>query len=247
MKTRNLLLIGLTAAMLTGNLVYAETVSTETAPAETASEAEITGEKQVVLGEKTETSYEVSMTNATGRPVTAVQLKSNLDEDFKETLLEKDDVFEADETYILYCEKQSDEKKDLTYDLKITFTETESYVIHEIPFTDLKDSAMKICAQDGVAYLEYTDVKTDKEVNTKEAETKKRDEEAAAAPAAETVQETAAGTSESYYESNDYSYDYEESYDDYEDSYDYDYEDSYEDYGDDDSGQDACLDDGLMW
>ena len=45
MKTRKILLIGLTAAMLTGNMVYAETASTETAPAETASEAEITGEK----------------------------------------------------------------------------------------------------------------------------------------------------------------------------------------------------------
>lgn len=242
MKTRKLMLMGVLATLLTGSIAYAETAPAETPAAEAA--ATDGEEKTVILGEKTDTAYEATLVNATGRPVTEIRIKSDKDEDFSDNLLEKGDVFEVEETCILYCEKQDKDKNDLVYDIKIAFDETESYVIHEIPFKNLKDNTVKIMALDGVAYLEYTDAETGKEVNTKENEIAKRDEEAAKQ---ETAAESTAAASdtavyEESYSSSDYSdYSYEDEYD-YSSDYEESYEESYEE-----EGGDECLADGLFW
>ena len=240
MKKRNLAQIVFLTALVMGSTAYA---GTETTEQNTAAAVET-----AVLGEKTETACETTLVNATGRPVTAVMLKSGQDEEFSENLLEKEDVLEAEESCILYCELQDADKKDLTYDLKIAFTETESYVIHEIPFKSLKENTVKICALDGVAYIEYTDAETGKEVNTKEAETAKRDEEAAKQETAAAGAAEAASSGSSYEETyNAEHYDYSEDYS-YEDDYDYsyDYEESYEESYEE-PGEDECIADGLFW
>ena len=147
------------------------------------------------IGTREEGAYQIALTNATGRDISAFKIRTNDVLEFSENLMEEGDIFSADETRFFFYkteeapelsdeesaepEEQADEvseeeqtdaaekEQQIGYDLQITFADDQSTAeINAFPFDHIAEG--KICAEDGVAFLVYTDVETFEEVNTKE-------------------------------------------------------------------------------
>ena len=86
-------------------------------------------------------------------------------------------------------EKAQEKELEQGYDIQLTFEDDSTEELHAFPFEDIEKG--EICYEDDVAYLTYTSVASKEELNTKEAELavkvaeQKAAEEAAAQAAAE--------------------------------------------------------------
>ena len=86
-------------------------------------------------------------------------------------------------------EKAQEKELEQGYDIQLTFEDDSTAELHAFPFEDIEKG--EICYEDDVAYLTYTSVASKEELNTKEAELavkvaeQKAAEEAAAQAAAE--------------------------------------------------------------
>lgn len=229
------------------------TFAAETDAAEETSELKTIGAK-----EKEEGAFSVKLKNATGKDIKDIKIKVSGHSEFAdvENLLEKEEIFAADEerilNYLPKLKEETEEKKEdtekkeepLVFDIQLTFADDTTAVVHTFPFGDIEGG--EICMDGELAYLVFESVSLKKEVNTLEtettiAETIKAQKEAAAQ----------AASSSSGSESYDYSYDYDY---DYSGDYDYGYgDDGGSDAGSgDDGGSDAgeggdsCLNGGLL-
>ena len=161
-------------------------------------------------------------------------------------------------------EKAQEKELEQGYDIQLTFEDDSTAELHAFPFEDIEKG--EICYEDDVAYLTYTSVASKEELNTKEAELavkvaeQKAAEEAAAQAAAEqkaaeqkaaeeaaaaaAAQKSRSSSSNSYYcinSSNESGSSSESSSSASEPSSDAGAGSS------DSSGDDACLDDGLLY
>ena len=156
-------------------------------------------------------------------------------------------------------EKAQEKELEQGYDIQLTFEDDSTAELHAFPFEDIEKG--EICYEDDVAYLTYTSVASKEELNTKEAELavkaaeQKAAEEAAAQAAAEqkAAEEAAAAaaaqkgrsSSSNSYSSNNSS---NESGSPSESSSPASEPSSDAGAGSSDSsGDDACLDDGLLY
>ena len=213
------------------------------------------------IGTKAEGDYEVGIKNATGKDIK--ELVIEIDGEGKgDNLLEKDDVFAADEERILYfTPKETDPSKEgfkpPVYDIELTFEDDTKTLLHTFPFGDVEKAEIRL--EDGVGYLVFESLSLKAEQNTLEHEKN------LAAAAAKTDAAGSDGSSDSaaasdqgytYVEeggSGDYSYDYDYDYDygnsDYDTGY-YEEQSGSDNGGSTDSGDsgsdDGCLDDGLI-
>ena len=159
-------------------------------------------------------------------------------------------------------ESEGTQEKELEqgYDIQLTFEDDSTAELHAFPFEDIEKG--EICYEDDVAYLTYTSVASKEELNTKEAELavkaaaeqkaaeeaaaqaaaeQKAAEEAAAAAAAQKSRSSSSNSYSSNNSSNESGSSSESSSSASEPSSDAGAGSS------DSSGDDACLDDGLLY
>lgn len=249
------ILTALFAGIFGSTVIVSGSVCTFAAETDVAEEStEDTAEpKTIGAKEKEEGAFSVKLKNATGKDIKDIKIKVSGHSEFADTenLLEKDEVFTAEEerilNYLPKVKEETEEKKEdtkekeepLVFDIQLTFADDTTAVVHTFPFGDIEEG--EICMDGELAYLVFESVNLKKEVNTLEtettiAETIKAQKEAAAQAAA------SSSGSESY----DYSYDY-----DYSGDYDYgDGDDGGSDAGSGDGGTtdggDGCLNGGLL-
>ena len=156
-------------------------------------------------------------------------------------------------------EKAQEKGLEQGYDIQLTFEDDSTAELHAFPFEDIEKG--EICYEDDVAYLTYTSVASKEELNTKEAELavkvaeqkaaeeaaaqaaaeQKAAEEAAAAAAAQKSRSSSSNSYSSNNSSNESGSSSESSSSASEPSSDAGAGSS------DSSGDDACLDDGLLY
>lgn len=173
---------------------------------DTAPSVEDTAEKEEeelkTIGTEDAEAFQVELKNSTGKNITGVSIKLMSETEYPENMLTDGDVYEADESRILYykapdasgdaaadtaeTEAADSNQKVMTagYDVQLTFEDASTAELHAFPFEDISEG--EICFADDVAYLSYTSVSTEEKVETKEAELSvKAQKEAEAQAAAE--------------------------------------------------------------
>lgn len=231
------ILTALLAGALGSAVILSGSVCTFAAEAET----EASEDKALNIGEDKEGAFRVMLTNHTGKDIKEVKISEDVKFDEKENLLQKEDVFAADEERMLCYlpevnEEKEEEKKDAekeaeapVYNIQFTFADDTTAIVHTFPFGDIE--AGELCLEEEVVYLVFEAVSLKEEINTLEAEktiaaTVKAQEEAAAAAAA------SASSANNYYDS-------------YEDNTSYDYS-STGNGGGNAGGGDSCLTGGIL-
>ncbi len=231
-------LTALCAGILGSAVILSGSVCTFAAEAETA--AEETAElKTIGAKEKEEGAFAVKLTNATGKDIKDIKIKVSGRSEFTdvENLLEKDEIFVADEermlNYLPELKEEEETKEDTepevkVFDIQLTFADDTTAVVHTFPFGDIEEG--KFCMDGELAYLVFESVSLKEEINTLEtektiAETIKAQEEAA--------QAAANASSDNYYDS-------------YSDDSGYSYESSGSSNSGSSAAPDQCLTGGLL-
>lgn len=129
------------------------------------------------VSENSENKSEENKSSADNSEKSEIQSSSEVisgEENLKENMLPKGEVFEADEVRDLYfdfasaMEKEQDLSR-LHFNVSFTLEDGTTSVLHDFPFFDLEQG--RICLQDEVLFLEYVSVWSKEEVVTRKAET----------------------------------------------------------------------------
>ena len=212
------------AMFMTGAVFAEDTASTVSSAAE-AAEGEAA--EQGTIGEKqTDGDYLLTVKNATGLEIKSVALSIDAEE-FAELPL-SGESFKDGETRTLYCTPKtknadgSDVTKPPVYDLKVTFADDKEATLHTLPFGDAESVELRF--EDPVAYIVFRSLSRNEEFDTLVSEKVKN---------GLMTSEEAFGSADDGYGGDDYD--------------DYDYDDyDYDDYGGG-GGDDACLDDAILY
>lgn len=248
------------AATEPATTVASTEVETEAATTTVAS-TEAPEETLKTIGEKAEgeNAYGVQLKNMTGQEITGVSVKDSSMEEFPDNFLEESDVFAKEEERILYYDATdaiaasessgSDSDPILTpeYTIQLTFSDGTTAELHQFPFEDLEIG--EIYYEDEVAYLVYTSVSSNTEVNTKEAEMMQQETATEAGEESDTEDSSAQEEeSESVEESVVYEETpvYEEEESSEESVYEAPVEDSYEAPVQQEESSDASVDNGCI-
>ena len=147
--------------------------------------------EEKIIGEKSEEGFQVKLKNMTGKDIQGVSVKEMEEEEFPENFLKEEDVFAAEEERTLYFnpeeEEENEEAEDASaeaeqtdankpeeklltpgYDIEISFSEEETFVLHAFPFEDIEEGELLL--EDNVVFVKYTSKSTEEEISTKEAE-----------------------------------------------------------------------------
>lgn len=139
-------------------------ITTE-APATTEAATEEAAEAQAeIIGveQKGDAVCIVTLLNDTGKDITEFSVKESDEEEYPENMI-ANGIFENNEERILYYE--TDERE---YFVKIVFDDDSEAELHNFPFDDISEGIIKLDGE--TAYLVYTSVADNAEVNTKEDE-----------------------------------------------------------------------------
>ncbi len=146
--------------------VMAEENTEATTEQEATEQEETKAEEIKTLGkEETETDYQPVIKNSTGKDIKGVEIQVN-SEEFADNLLEEDDVFEDGESRTLYCTPAEYQPGGSipTYNIRLTFADDTSAVIHTFPFGDADE--VEFCLEDDVAYLVFHSLSLNSDQNT---------------------------------------------------------------------------------
>lgn len=150
------------------------------------------------LGEKTDTSLEIKLTNSTGKNIKNISLVYSASAEEPATLIEEGNVWSDGGVVLLYCEptKEADEIEQTetvdasegtdfaiaeTCQAVLTWEDDTTYTLTVFPVKDMEECEIK--SEDDVVFVEYTSLSTDEAVSTKEAEKAVLDAAAAQAQA----------------------------------------------------------------
>lgn len=117
------------------------------------------------LGEQTEAGCLIELLNSCGSDITAVCIKASDEEEWSDSLMAEEDVFEAEETSLLCWEPE----EDVLYDLQLTFADETVAVLHGLDLADISEGEI-LCDDTGLTYLAYTSVASGQETDTLAAE-----------------------------------------------------------------------------
>lgn len=175
---------------------------TEVPDQETVEEEQVEEEEVLkTIGVEEQDAFKVKLTNSTGKDIKGLSIKMIDEEEFPESLIEAEgDVYAIDESVYLYYkpteEEQTEEAAEgdederlLTpgYDIQLTFADDSVVVLHSFPFDDIEEGALYL--EEEVAFLKYDSVSSGDSVETKEAELAIKEQEKAAAEAAQKAAE----------------------------------------------------------
>lgn len=154
-----------------------------------------------VLGEQAEGAVEVALVNSLGSKITALSVRTTGDQEYANSLIAENGGVAKDEEVRLFVAKP--EKADATFDIKVKVEGSEDEIeFAEVPL--LNASQVKLLQADGIAYVDYTDLKG-AATSTKEAATKRK-QDAEAAQSQSQVEAEATPAAQSYNESYEQSY-----------------------------------------
>ena len=131
MKTKQILTAG--AIALSMILTGCSSTSTDTKDTKTT---EVAKKKEVkTIGQKSEDSKSLKITNSTGKKITVFETKSSSEENFSDNLLENGDVVKNKEERTLYYEVKESDKLDVKIGLQ---DEDKTFVFKDVDTTDVK-------------------------------------------------------------------------------------------------------------
>lgn len=150
--------------------------TTKTEETKKTQESEKKEEMFKTIGDKTDSSFEVKLTNGTGQDITGFSIKDSDESQYPANLLKSEDKFAKDETRVIYYTAKT--KKDaatetgkvlpIEYTVQLTFADSTVSELHAFPFEDMKEG--KISIEDKMAYVTYKSTNSKEEVSTLEAE-----------------------------------------------------------------------------
>ena len=196
MKKKYLLAVLCLTAVLAvagcGNEKKEEAESTPTpTPTQEAETLDMTETPEV--GEKTDTSRSIQLTNETGAEVTSVWLRVSGQEEWGEELVQGSFTIPEAESFNLNYEPQETAEDGTTapveaWDLSVGYEDGSYVVMNQVDLQAVTE--MTMCWEDDVAFVKYQDPDTQEEVSTKEDEIARQ--QAAAEAAAQAEAEAAA-------------------------------------------------------
>ena len=187
-----LCLTAVLAAAGCGNEKKEEAESTPTpTPTQEAEALEMTETPEV--GEKTDSSRSIQLTNETGAEVTSVWLRVSGQEEWGEELVQGSFTIPEAESFNLNYEPQETAEDGTTapveaWDLSVGYEDGSYVVMNQVDLQAVTE--MTMCWEDDVAFVKYQDPDTQEEVSTKEDEIARQ--QAAAEAAAQAEAEAAA-------------------------------------------------------
>ncbi|MGL6200274.1 MAG: hypothetical protein ACRC3H_15195 [Lachnospiraceae bacterium] len=203
MKKKIMIALCLTASLAVLTMTGCKKEEETEVPDQETVEEEQVEEEEVLktIGVEEEDAFKVKLTNSTGKDIKGLSIKMIDEEEFPESLIEAEgDVYAIDESVYLYYkpteEEQTEEAAEgdederlLTpgYDIQLTFADDTVVVLHSFPFDDIEEGALYL--EEEVAFLKYDSVSSGDSVETKEAELAIKEQEKAAAEAAQKAAE----------------------------------------------------------
>ena len=197
MKKKYLLAVLCLTAVLAvagcGNEKKEEAESTPTPPpTQEAETLEMTETPEV--GEKTDTSRSIQLTNETGAEVTSVWLRVSGQEEWGEELVQGSFTIPEAESFNLNYEPQETAEDGTTapveaWDLSVGYEDGSYVVMNQVDLQAVTE--MTMCWEDDVAFVKYQDPDTQEEVSTKEDEIARQQAAAEAAAQAQAEAEAA--------------------------------------------------------
>ena len=157
----------LTMALTAGMMLPASAVQEEPA-SETESQA---GQEKVLIGEKhSDSDYEVTLVNESGKAITGIALRASYEE-YSDNLLPEDTVLEEHGEGTLWCEPA--EILNFVppeYDIQLTFADESTAVLHTIPFGDADELTILTDEESGTVYVRFISLSQDSESNSLQRE-----------------------------------------------------------------------------
>lgn len=157
----------LTMALAAGMMLPASAAQEEPA-SETESQA---GQEKVLIGEKhSDSDYEVTLVNESGKAITGIALRASYEE-YSDNLLPEDTVLEEHGEGTLWCEPA--EILNFVppeYDIQLTFADESTAVLHTIPFGDADELTILTDEESGTVYVRFISLSQDSESNSLQRE-----------------------------------------------------------------------------
>ncbi|MBQ4177372.1 MAG: hypothetical protein II640_07910 [Lachnospiraceae bacterium] len=157
----------LTMALAAGMMLPASAAQEEPA-SETESQA---GQEKVLIGEKhSDSDYEVTLVNESGKAITGIALRASYEE-YSDNLLPEDTVLEEHGEGTLWCEPA--EILNFVppeYDIQLTFADESTAVLHTIPFGDADELTILTDEESGTVYVRFISLSQNSESNSLQRE-----------------------------------------------------------------------------
>lgn len=155
----------LLAVMLTAGMIFQ--VSAEEAAKETETEA-----AQVIeIGEKAgDEDYEVTLVNESGKEIKEIALRASYEE-YSDNLLPENTVLEDQGKGTLWCTPaQILNFVPPVYDIKLTFADDSTAVLHTLPFGDAEELRIQTDDESGTVYVKFFSLSLNAETDSLQSE-----------------------------------------------------------------------------
>ena len=153
---------------LTAGMMLPASAAQEEPASETESQA---GQEKVLIGEKhSDSDYEVTLVNESGKAITGIALRASYEE-YSDNLLPEDTVLEEHGEGTLWCEPA--EILNFVppeYDIQLTFADESTAVLHTIPFGDADELTILTDEESGTVYVRFISLSQDSESNSLQRE-----------------------------------------------------------------------------
>ena len=159
---------GILAMALAAGMMLPASAAQEEPASETESQA---GQEKVLIGEKhSDSDYEVTLVNESGKAITGIALRASYEE-YSDNLLPEDTVLEEHGEGTLWCEPA--EILNFVppeYDIQLTFADESTAVLHTIPFGDADELTILTDEESGTVYVRFISLSQDSESNSLQRE-----------------------------------------------------------------------------
>lgn len=159
---------GILTMALSAGMMLPASAAQEDAASETESQA---GQEKVLIGEKhSDSDYEVTLVNESGKAITGIALRASYEE-YSDNLLPEDTVLEEHGEGTLWCEPA--EILNFVppeYDIQLTFADESTAVLHTIPFGDADELTILTDEESGTVYVRFISLSQDSESNSLQRE-----------------------------------------------------------------------------
>ena len=167
-RLNRIMAAGILTMALTAGMMLPASAAQEEPASETESQA---GQEKVLIGEKhSDSDYEVTLVNESGKAITGIALRASYEE-YSDNLLPEDTVLEEHGEGTLWCEPA--EILNFVppeYDIQLTFADESTAVLHTIPFGDADELTILTDEESGTVYVRFISLSQDSESNSLQRE-----------------------------------------------------------------------------
>ena len=167
-RLNRIMAAGILAMALAAGMMLPASAAQEEPASETESQA---GQEKVLIGEKhSDSDYEVTLVNESGKAITGIALRASYEE-YSDNLLPEDTVLEEHGEGTLWCEPA--EILNFVppeYDIQLTFADESTAVLHTIPFGDADELTILTDEESGTVYVRFISLSQDSESNSLQRE-----------------------------------------------------------------------------